>query len=100
MEDLKCKELTLFKDRMGFVRYVPCEKPINTIMNIEKLKHQLFIGKVQDILGMKKTVEIIKEVKEAFDKQPTLNDVIELRKKFPNNMIFGDEFDKLIKNLK
>ena len=36
----------------------------------------------------------------TFDKKITLNDVIELRKKFPNNMMFGDEFDKLIKNLK
>ena len=36
----------------------------------------------------------------TFDKEITLNDVIELRKKFPNNMMFGDEFDKLIKNLK
>ena len=32
----------------------------------------------------------------TFDEQPTLNDVIELRKKFPNNMIFGDKFDELI----
>ena len=34
-------------------------------MNEEKLKHQLFIGKVSDVIGMKKTIELLKEVREA-----------------------------------
>jgi len=37
-------------------------------MSKEKLIHQLFIGKVADILGMEKTSEILKEAKEAFYK--------------------------------
>lgn len=36
----------------------------------------------------------------TFDEQPTVNDLIELRRKYPNNMEFGDEFDKLTNNLK
>jgi len=30
----------------------------------EKLKHQLFIGKVSEIIGFEKTVELLKEVKQ------------------------------------
>jgi hypothetical protein len=30
----------------------------------EKLKHQLFIGKVSDVIGFEKTVELLKEVKQ------------------------------------
>ncbi len=35
-------------------------------MDRQKLIHQLFIGKVADVLGMKKTTELLKEAKEAF----------------------------------
>jgi hypothetical protein len=28
----------------------------------EKLKHQLFIGKVSDVIGFEKTIELLKEV--------------------------------------
>jgi hypothetical protein len=30
----------------------------------EKLKHQLFIGKVSDVIGFEKTIELLKEVNE------------------------------------
>jgi hypothetical protein len=33
---------------------------------LEKLKHQLFIGKVSDEIGFDKTVELLKEVNQAF----------------------------------
>lgn len=32
-----------------------------------KLVHQLFIGKVADEIGMKRTIALLKEAKEAFD---------------------------------
>jgi len=35
-------------------------------MDRQKLIHQLFIGKVADVLGMEKTTELLKEAKEAF----------------------------------
>jgi hypothetical protein len=34
---------------------------------LEKLKHQLFIGKVSDEIGFNKTVELLKEVNQAFN---------------------------------
>ena len=33
---------------------------------IEKLKRQLFIGKVQEIIGFEKTIELLKECNETF----------------------------------
>ena len=44
------------------------QKLINNtkIMDRQKLIHQLFIGKVADVLGMEKTTELLKEAKEAF----------------------------------
>jgi hypothetical protein len=33
----------------------------------EKIKHQLFIGKVYEIIGFKKTVELLKECNETFE---------------------------------
>jgi predicted metalloendopeptidase len=33
----------------------------------EKIKHQLFIGKVHEIIGFKKTVELLKECNETFE---------------------------------
>ena len=35
-------------------------------MDRQKLIHQLFIGKVADVLGMEKTTELLKEAKEVF----------------------------------
>ena len=35
-------------------------------MNKEKLIHQLFIGKVSDEIGLKRTTELLREAKEAF----------------------------------
>jgi len=35
-------------------------------MDRQKLIHQLFIGKVADVLGIEKTTELLKEAKEAF----------------------------------
>jgi hypothetical protein len=35
-------------------------------MDRQKLIHQLFIGKVADVLGLEKTTELLKEAKEAF----------------------------------
>jgi len=37
------------------------------IEEIEKLKHQLFIGKVMDELGYEKTLKLLKESKEPFN---------------------------------
>ena len=37
-------------------------------MNREKLIRQLFIGKVSDILGLDKTLELLKEANDAFKK--------------------------------
>jgi hypothetical protein len=34
--------------------------------NLKKLKHQLFIGKVMEIIGAKKTIELLKECNETF----------------------------------
>ena len=34
----------------------------------EKLKYQLFIGKVSDVIGFEKTGEVIKEVKQEIEK--------------------------------
>ena len=34
----------------------------------EKLKKQLFIGKVSEIIGFEKTVELLKECNETFNK--------------------------------
>ena len=36
-------------------------------MNTEKLVHQLFIGKVADILGFDKTTQLLKEAKDAIE---------------------------------
>jgi hypothetical protein len=35
-------------------------------INITRLEHQLFIGKVSDEIGFDRTVELLKECKEAF----------------------------------
>ena len=35
-------------------------------MDRQKLIHQLFVGKVSDVLGMEKTTELLKEAKESF----------------------------------
>jgi len=37
----------------------------------EKLVHQLFIGKVAEIIGIEKTTELLKESKDAFEKPLT-----------------------------
>lgn len=34
----------------------------------EKLKYQLFIGKVSDVIGFEKTVELLKEAKQEIEK--------------------------------
>ncbi len=36
-------------------------------MDKDKLVHQLFIGKVSDVIGNEKTRTLLKEAKEAFD---------------------------------
>ncbi len=36
--------------------------------NKDKLIHQLFVGKVADILGTEKTTELLKESREAIDR--------------------------------
>ncbi len=41
-------------------------------MDRQKLIHQLFIGKVADVLGIEKTTELLKEAKEAFTKEVIL----------------------------
>lgn len=41
-------------------------KQAKEIENIEKLKRQLFIGKVSEIIGMDKTIELWKECIETF----------------------------------
>ena len=33
---------------------------------LQKLKHQLFVGKVMEIIGDKKTIELLKECHETF----------------------------------
>ena len=39
-------------------------------MNKQKLIHQLFIGKVADVIGFDKTTELLKEAIEAFKDVP------------------------------
>ena len=55
----------------GRVQFI--EKELNNsleqakaIEKIEKLKRQLFIGKVSEIIGMDKTIELLKECIETF----------------------------------
>jgi len=44
----------------------------NFIMEkLEKLKYQLFIGMVSDIIGLDKTIALLKEAKEVLDKNNT-----------------------------
>ena len=43
---------------LGYVDYFAQAKEIE---KQQKLKHQLFIGKVSDIIGFEKTVELLKE---------------------------------------
>jgi hypothetical protein len=43
-------------------------------MNKEKLKFQLFVGKVSDVIGMEKTIELLKEVKDALEDIPSKKD--------------------------
>ncbi len=40
-------------------------KQAKKIETKEKLKHQLFIGKVSEIIGAEKTVELLKQVNEG-----------------------------------
>jgi len=42
-----------------------------TPSKLEKLAHQLFIGKVAEIIGIEKTTELLKESKDAFEKPLT-----------------------------
>ena len=44
-------------------------------MDRQKLIHQLFIGKVADVLGLEKTTELLKEAKEAF----AISDVVQVK---------------------
>jgi hypothetical protein len=57
-----------------FVRTAKCAEIRKILENIhlfkemetkEKLKHQLFIGKVSEIIGAEKTVELLKQVNEG-----------------------------------
>jgi hypothetical protein len=41
-------------------------KQAKEMENLKKLKHQLFIGKVMEIIGAKKTIELLKECNETF----------------------------------
>ena len=40
-------------------------------LNKEKLKYQLFIGKVSEIIGIEKTLELLKECNNEIDKIKT-----------------------------
>ena len=60
-------------------------------MNKEKLKHQLFIGKVTDVIGMEKTLELLKEVKDA------LKDIPSKKDKDSSQRVI-EELEKLLEN--
>ena len=48
--------------------------PLN-MKNREKLVKQLFVGKVSEILGFDKTLELLKEANDAFKKCEHNNDI-------------------------
>jgi uncharacterized protein YnzC (UPF0291/DUF896 family) len=63
-----------FEFGMNFISRVEFQKKRKEIFikakeieNTEKLKHQLFIGKVVDEIGMDNTFELLKEVKQTFE---------------------------------
>ena len=51
---------------MSLVEYNDLFEQAKEIENIEKMKRQLFMGKVSEIIGMDKTIELWKECIEAF----------------------------------
>jgi hypothetical protein len=67
--------LTEFKKEVWFEPNSELDAWINKLIpkakemeKIEKLKRQLFIGKVQEIIGFENTIELLKECNEIFDK--------------------------------
>lgn len=65
--------LTEFKKEVWFEPNSELDIWINKLIpkakemeKIEKLKRQLFIGKVQEIIGFEKTIELLKECNETF----------------------------------
>jgi hypothetical protein len=67
-EQLCSEKLSWNKDRMGklFIdlRTSDIFQQAKAMESKEKLKHQLFIGKVTEIIGFDKTVELLKECNE------------------------------------
>lgn len=43
----------------------PKEKQLNDTIRFERLEKQLFIGKVTEVIGDQKTIELLKESKEV-----------------------------------
>ncbi len=65
--------LTEFKKEVWFEPNSELDIWINKLIpkakemeKIEKLKRQLFIGKVQEVIGFEKTIELLKECNETF----------------------------------
>ena len=50
------------------------DKELIKISKIEKLRHQLFIGKVSVLIGFEKTLELLKECSIEIDKIKTYED--------------------------
>jgi hypothetical protein len=49
-----------------FKHNAQCWDKAEEMEKIEKLKRQLFIGKVQEIIGFEKTIELLRECNETF----------------------------------
>jgi len=59
------EELEKEYNSFPLLRAEDCIKAIE-MEKVEKLKHQLFIGKVSEIIGFDKTVKLLKECKKTF----------------------------------
>lgn len=49
----------------------PKEKQLNDTIRFERLEKQLFIGKVTEVIGDQKTIELLKESKEVIQQIKT-----------------------------
>ena len=65
IEKFNSNEYRIARNTLKNFRNIMIEEA-KEIEKIEKLKRQLFIGKVQEIIGFEKTIELLKECNETF----------------------------------
>ncbi len=89
--DWLIEELEKEYNSFPLLRAEDCIKAIE-MEKVEKLKHQLFVGKVSEIIGFDKTVELLKECKKPLN-QNNMKTAVEWL--IENYLDLSDEYNTL-----